>query len=412
VGALNKIKSDVIWIATGRLMFAFSQWLVIVYLSRTVGVEDLGLYTYSIALVSPLIMFSQMNMRMYLVTDAKDKFASNDYYSTRLLATAIALTILVMLMFFKNADYSFYICLAGVALIKAVESISDVVLGFLQKHGDMKLVSISNILKGVSSLVVMISAIYIFDSMILGVFAIAISWLMILFLYDISKCKKLSIDFSFNSKNIKDLVIVCIPLGLIMALINYGFNIPVYIIENDLGIEKVGVFSAIFYFLVMGRLVAGSVIQAIAPRVSRVFSSHDTRLMYKVFMVLVLSGFFVATIGVLIAYYVGDMVLGFVYGEVFMEYTGVFVIIMIAAGVGFINQFIGLILTSIRSFKSMLFTHGVQVLIVFVSAYMLVPIYGIEGAAQSLVYGNLVLLLLNVFVFVLHMNRTSNLRII
>ena len=69
------LRKNFFWMISGRIGFAVSQWLVVVFIARLSSPEKLGEFTYAIAVTSPVIMFTELNMRAYMVTDAQEKIS-------------------------------------------------------------------------------------------------------------------------------------------------------------------------------------------------------------------------------------------------------------------------------------------------------------------------------------------------
>ena len=58
----------------GRGTYSLCQWFLIIILAKLGTAEKLGQFTYALALTSPVVIFSQLNLRAFMATDSKRQF--------------------------------------------------------------------------------------------------------------------------------------------------------------------------------------------------------------------------------------------------------------------------------------------------------------------------------------------------
>ena len=389
----------------GRGIYALCQWLAIIIIARIGSQKGLGEFTYALAITSPIIIFSQLNLRAFMATDIKSQFDFSDYLTTRLFASSLAFFLIAVMVFIK--EYSIYYCLLvlSVSIYKIVESISDLYYGVLQKNEEMSHISISLICHGIISLSSITISIYLFDSILYGCYSIIISWLILLYLYDRRNADvrwdKSSIQ---NWQRVNKVLKTCFPLGLVMGLVSLRPSVPIYFIEEYMGISQVGYYSAVAYFLVAGNLIISSLIQAAAPRLAYYYHHKQAKKALKFLVKLMVVGGGVGVIGIVFSVYLGGHILSIFYGKEFGAYKGLLFWIICAGGVGFFAQIMGLSLTVTRLFRYQLFSNLLGITSVIVFSYYLIPNYGLEGGAIALLTGNTFIFLFNT-VFVL-INRS------
>src|SRR5690606_40085817 len=86
---LNKAK----WLLSGNILFAFSQWLMLIMFSHFSNPIQLGYYSYALALTAPIFMLSNLQLRPLVVADLnlERKFSFSEYFSLRLLTILFAI---------------------------------------------------------------------------------------------------------------------------------------------------------------------------------------------------------------------------------------------------------------------------------------------------------------------------------
>ena len=395
---MSSIKHNAIWMVFGRLVFAASQWVVIVCIARFLGASEVGSFSYAMAFCAPIFILFQMNMRMYLTTDVKDEFNIVSYLQARAILSVLA--ILVCTLLFVVANNTLTTLFLAVVFFKAVESNSDIFYGYNQKKEAMKKVGVSLIFRGAfSALSAICGALYYKEvDSVAGL--MLIGWSFVLIFYD-ARNVLIENRYKFSGasiRNAKEIVRKCWPLGLVMSLGAINVNAPVYIVEYYLGDESVGIYSSIAYFFFVGRLVTDAVAHAAAPRLSKNFHGNK-RAFHRMFSYMIAMALLLALSGVAISWFVGGLLLSMIYGGVFSGGHELFVWIMAAAGVSYLSQVFSVSLTVARKFFDMLLINIVCFVVALTSSMILIDLYGIDGAGMALFCTMLSVLLFNVFFF-------------
>ena len=393
------LRKNFFWMISGRIGFAVSQWLVVVFIARLSSPEKLGEFTYAIAVTSPVIMFTQLNMRAYMVTDAQEKYQFSDYLASRLVSSLLAFSVVCFIGFFKASSFKIGALLITIGLYKAIESVSDILYGVLQKNEKMSRISKSVIMHGFLNFGCMVLFLMVSHSILLGAIGTALGWLILLLLYDFRGTKQFWLEKSkFELKKIIQLTKECLPLGLVLGFTSLNQNLPVYFIESSLGKEQVGLYTAIAYFVVAGRLISGSLIQATAPRLAKYYYSGEKVSFYVLLRKMAGISLFMGVFGVCAAGFFGRDILNILYGNEFADHNNIFVWIMLAGGVGYVSQFVGLILTIGRFFGYMVLSNCLSAFVILIISYFFIPTIGILGGAIALLIGNITMLLINCYV--------------
>lgn len=405
---IKRLKSNVLWLSSSRFVYALFQWLTVISIARLGSAEMLGVYTYSVAVISPLIILSQLNMKGFVVTDAISRYKYSEYFTTRMSMTVVLFSCSIIYIVFSNKESMLFWVLLLVLVFKCIESMSDILNAFQQKSEKMSIVGISNILRGCLLLASVGFSLFVLDSLVSGLILVSITWSFVFIFFDIFNLKKLNIKLTLDKQKSYAIIRECFPLGLIGALVSIGLYVPSYVIESNYGYKEVGVFMALMYFLQIGRLFIGSIVQAIAPKVSRICVGNTKSSITELALILIFSGALISILFIVFMSYLGEHLLLLIYGEEFVQYVNVLLLIIYASSIGFINQFMGILLTSMRSFKKMLLAQLIQVLTVLYICVMYVPTHGLIAAAYSVIAGSSILFVFNLFVFYLSIKQVGS----
>jgi O-antigen/teichoic acid export membrane protein len=282
-----------------------------------------------------------------------------------------------------------------VGLAKAFESISDVFFGLIQQNERMDRIAMSLMIKGSLSLFLLGMGVYISHSLIWGVVGLVCAWAIVLVGYDFRSGSLILTQMSqlqprWHFKTLVKLGWLSLPLGFTEMLWSLNSNIPRYFIEHYLGEHKLGIFAAISYLIVAGRIVIKAVGSSAIPRLAKYYAAADViafrALLFKLLGISVLMG---ATV-VLVALVAGKEVLTILYKPEYAQYTDLFVWLMVAAGFDYIFSSLNRGMMASRYFRIQLPLITLVSTTSAIISLLLVPTQGMQGAAIAMIVGILI----------------------
>src|SRR5678816_1375408 len=95
-GSLNRssLHSSFAWVLIGNVIYALSQWGMVIALARLSTPSALGRFTLGIAISTPVILFANLQLRSVLASDAARAYEFREYVGLRLLTTSLALALI------------------------------------------------------------------------------------------------------------------------------------------------------------------------------------------------------------------------------------------------------------------------------------------------------------------------------
>jgi O-antigen/teichoic acid export membrane protein len=401
------LRQNASWTFIGNVVYAGSQWGMLTVLAKLGSPEMVGQFSLGLAVCAPVIMLANLQLRAIQATDAKDRYLFADYLGLRLITTALAL--LVIMGIAVTAGYrreaALVILIVGVA--KAVESVSDVFYGFLQRHERMDRIAKSMMIKGPLSLMALGVGIFLTDSVLWGVVGLAVTWTLVLVGYDIRSgvlIVKTTVQSHgtavggdgweaalrprWKTKALINLTWLTLPLGVVMMLISLNSNIPRYFVERALGERELGVFSAMAYLQVAETVVVSALGQSASPRLAKYYAEDNPAAFRMLLLKLIGIGALLGITGVLVAFVAGQNILTLLYRPEYAEHMDVFVWIMVAAGLWNVTSMIGYGATASRRMHSQPLALCAVTAVSFVACQSLVSTHGLWGAAIAMVAGS------------------------
>ena len=151
---MSKIKTNSSFLFIGNLVYAVCQWGMLVVYAKLGSPEVVGQFSLASAILVPMVMFANLQLRAIQATDAADKYSLDDFMAIRMVSLGIffCLVAVVGVLFYR--ENGVLPVLFVLALAKGIEALNDVLYGYFQKHERMGFIARSMAIKGVSSLAI------------------------------------------------------------------------------------------------------------------------------------------------------------------------------------------------------------------------------------------------------------------
>ena len=92
-------KKSVGWLVAGNAAAAIAQWLYLVIATKIQGVEAAGIFAYSMAVCTPIVMLTALQMRALQASDVSGQFHFSVYFSLRLFSSVVAVLLISIFAF-------------------------------------------------------------------------------------------------------------------------------------------------------------------------------------------------------------------------------------------------------------------------------------------------------------------------
>lgn len=389
------LRSNFAWTLAGNVVYAGCQWGVLVSLARLGTPEIVGTFALGLAITAPVIFLTNLDLRAVQATDSRHEYQFGDYLGLRLLTTVVAMLIVSGIVLAAGYPLGTAAVILLVGLAKGFEAVSDILYGLMQQQERMDRISLSLMIRGTASLVLIAAVVLLTGSLLAATAALAIAWAAILLLFDLPGAAHVLADQGFGTlcprwqpTTLARLGRLALPLGAVMFLISLNTNIPRYFVEHYLGLRDLGIFSALAYLTVAGSTVGLALGHAAYPRLARDYADGKRR-QYTLLLIKMLGVALVLGLGgILLALMAGRPLLELLYGPAYAEQTTLLVLVMIAAAVSYLASMLNFGMTAARYFTVQAPLYLGLCLVTLVASSLLVPAFGLPGAALALVAGS------------------------
>ena len=182
------MRTNFVWMLAGTLWSGVCQWALLVALAKLGSVSMVGAFTLAMAIAVPVLMFSCLNLRSLYVTDGQYSYRFLEYVALRVLMATASVGFAFGLAIYAGYSRDLVKSISLITLAKAIEYISDILYGVLQRQERMAAISLSMVIRGTLSLVLLTVAIQTRGSLVWGAAGLVVSSAAVLLFFDIPVC--------------------------------------------------------------------------------------------------------------------------------------------------------------------------------------------------------------------------------
>jgi O-antigen/teichoic acid export membrane protein len=397
------------WTFVGNVVYSACQWGILVLLAKIGNPEMVGQYGLAMAIATPVLALSSLQLRAVLTTDVKERIHFGEYLGFRLTTTVLSLLVIAGIALRSRPESMAGILVLGLA--QAIEMLSDLYYGRMQFHEHMDRIARSMIVRGLLGLAAMGVGVYLTHRVLWGVVGLTLARLVVLVGYDITKRTQLlprripdrpELEQIFAAGNLAlrprwspsvqgELLRTSMSLGVIAMLISLLPNIPRYFLVGTLGERALGIFTATAFLVSTGNLLMTAMGQAAFVRLAKMAGAADVvgfnKLLVKLLGVAMLLGLG----GVAVALTFGHLLLTWIYRPEYAEHTNLLVVMMVAGALTYVASVLASAVTAARSFKPQIPVLGAAAGAGAISSFLLIHSYGLLGAGLAVVTASAVL---------------------
>jgi len=382
---MTSLRRNLGWALAGNLGYAACQWVILVVTARLTTVEDVGRLALALALTAPAMILANLQLRAVLATDARGEHAPGAYVALRLLTTGGALLAIAAAATALGYRGTTLAVILGVACAKAFEAMSDVLFGVLQRDENLRRIALSMLARGVLSALAVTIVLRTSGSLVAGVGAMALTWGVWLVAYDAPHAARLaSLRPVLDRHLLLDLARLALPLGCVSSLNSLTTNLPRYAVEAHLGASALGHFAALAYLVVAATQPVLALGAAATPRLARHFVNDRRAYRALTRRALLLAGALGAAL-VAAVDVAGRPLLALSYGPAYEAHAGLLAWLAIGAALSFVSGALGYAVTAARRFPPQLAVAVLACATCAAASQVLVPRYGLRGAAWAVV---------------------------
>lgn len=396
------LKKNFSWGFLGNIIYALTQSILLIVIARLASPESVGKYTLALAVIAPIYMFVRMQLNYVYASDLSSGLSFSDYFGFRIISSLLMIGVIFLIAPAISFDKETAYLIVILSISRYFESLSDITYGEMQKQERIDKVGISKILRGLLTIIIFTIILMLSNNLVLATLGLAVCWFFTFIIYDLPNTRAyVSIKPIVKLNHIKTIVIMAIPLAIYQLLLSLNTNMSRYYVGYFFTETELGYFGAVSYIVIASvNPISNALSQSMISKMSKSYYNKKYKkfksLLFKVLMFAVLTGL----IGVLGVFIFGEFLLTILFGEDYASYSNILFIMMFSTIFLFSNSVLALALTSMREFKIQPILGLIWLIKSVLLCSILIPIFGLEGAALSVVLSSFFQLIIRlVFLF-------------
>ena len=384
---LRSLRRGIVWTFLGSGVYLGCQYLTLMVLTRLTSRSVVGQFSLAMAIWTPVIVFSQMQLRQIQMTDARGRYLFGEYFTFRVLATVLAIAWVMAFAMMSSYSREMIALLLLVGIAKSFESISDVIYGRVQRHERRELIATSMALRATLSFVLFASLLYYTRNVVWAVGGMALAWGTLLVVFDLPMVNRVAVEPELwrvrSARTLAALAMFSAPMGVTTALQTFSANLPRYFVESFHGREALAMFTVAAAPLALLTMLTGAVCETTLARSSRYLyegrleAFRSLALKTTVLPVILGIGF-----TALLARW-GELILTLLFTEEYRSAAPAMVIMSAGITVGNFAILGATVLAAGQMFRLQLMNIALIVAVQIPLCYVLVPSRGIIGASWA-----------------------------
>jgi O-antigen/teichoic acid export membrane protein len=374
-----------IWVLAGSSLYATAQLVTTIALTRLGGPRVIGDYGLALAVMAPLFMLAHLGLRRVLATDVDHRFELGDCLRLQMLTGGLAIGVLAIVgAVWLPADVGL---LLAVGVKRMFESLGEVVFGAFQRLHQEGRIAMSLAVRSAADVGVVIAVYSISRNLTVAVLAASATSLLVLVALDLPVAQRHShTTFSRSSgrRGLLGLGAYSAPAGATAMMTSLNSNISRYFIERYHGRTALGYFVPLLQLLQIGVFVNAALSQAALPALAEKYrqSAHDFRVALARLCV-VQFAMQVVPMGLMAM--IGARILALLYKPEYAQYASVSVLLFAGGAVRAITAGLAAAQTVLGILQKEAVTTGVSLVATLSLCALLIPQYGLVGAAIALI---------------------------
>ena len=128
------LRKNISWTMLGNVVYAASQWGLLIVLVRLGSPEAVGRLALGLAVTGPIMLFCNLQLRTVQATDALRKYEFGDYFGLRLVSTCVAFAAVYLVTLAGGYVGEVRSIILWLVLARGIESFSDLIHGSLHRR--------------------------------------------------------------------------------------------------------------------------------------------------------------------------------------------------------------------------------------------------------------------------------------
>lgn len=360
----GKAINAIFWNTLGMGLSSTISLFLLIFVTRINGIDLSGTFSFFFSFCLIIYTLTLYGGRIYQVSDFKNEYSYNEYYSLKIITSFLSIFILLVYLYISGGSQIEYVISFSLLLVKIFDAFSDSIYGSFQKNNRLDLVGKSLSLKTTLSVVGFITVDFLTKSLIYSVIVYMLLNLLVFLFFDKKQEKKYEIINIKISKKVFRLILVTKYIFLNNLITNIMVNVPRFIIKTAYSATELGYFGILIMIPTVLGLFGQFIVQPILVYLTESYSKKQKKKFNKYINISIKYVVIITIICSFLAYFLGPEVLGILYNVDFNQYRWSLVFLVLG---GSFNVICYILSTGLNVFRKMKFQTIVYSSILFIS---------------------------------------------
>jgi len=377
---------DTTLVGGGQLVSHVISYLIIIILTRHLGAEGLGQYSFALSFPVFFFILSDCGMTIYMVREAsKDSALTTSYYSNiysaRLLLVSIFYLIFTcsVLIFLKESSRA--LLLTG-GMIVALDSLKLTPYALLRINQNSKLIALATLAERIIALILIGSCFLFTESIVWIMSALAISRVCEISLTTFHGFRSVPFSFNLNLAYIRSIIAKSYPFMLVGVFTSIYIQLDTVMLSFMKGDVVTGWYNAPYKLISVLNFVSQILMLFGFPQFSRLYNENMQKFK-KLFRRMLMITLVIMVPAIIAVWLRGDFFLQLIYNFSPPESFLAFKILIVAQFFIIVTAIMGQIIAATGRQHLFALICGSGALFNIIANFVLIPQYSLIGAGVA-----------------------------
>lgn len=385
------MRQSVLWNSFGSYFYYFCQWLMTVLVVRISGIDDAGTLALAISACNVWQSVALYGMHNYQASDEDDRYSNGVYLASRVVTCAAALVGCVVYIILLSYTWKQDLTIVLFLLLRFSEAVEDVYYAAFQKVWRVDIAGKSMTIRGLLSLIFFVLVLQSSRSLALTIGVCAAACMIVVLLYDRRHAvKMLGIRISFDREKVLSLLKECLPLAIYLLLANFIAMAPRLFMESILGNYKLGIYGSIATPTAVIQMLSTYAFNPFVTLFAEEYHHKDKKGFIRSFFKCIGILLLISVLAVAACAVAGKWALNLLFGSEIAEHSELLIPLVIASCLIAFATLLCSVHTAIRSFRIVLFSNIIAVILSVVLSLFFEKKFDMQGANYAIIIATLV----------------------
>ncbi|WP_303214203.1 lipopolysaccharide biosynthesis protein [uncultured Enorma sp.] len=390
------IQQNVIWNSLGNFVYLVSQWLLTYVVVRVQGYGPAGIFSLAMSVGNSLNAVATYTMRNYQVSDIEGEYSDRQYILSRYVTSVISFIACLVFCSFNEYSSSTFLCIAFYMIFKISEALSDVYQAIYQRVSRMDYIGKAYIAKAILSFCFFFGVLCVTSNLLAAIVALCCASYIVVIFYERREVGSfalhpaMALSFDQDMRQVKKLLLVCLPVALYGLFFNTMGQVPRYVLELLKDDDALGVYTSVAMPVTLVQVSANYLFAPLTAPLASCFTRHDVRGFYRLFWKAI-GAIAIISIAAFVGFGIaGKPVMILLFGESIEPHLYLLNPLIFCSVLVALSWFLSAALTVVRKLVAQLVLSVVSFSISCVTSFLFINVFGMNGVTFSYIAALLV----------------------